>query len=190
MKTIAFLGSPRAEGNTELLLNEALKAVKEENCSVTVFRPSEMSISPCTNCGGCEESGECIIKDDMEKIYTAIREGERFILASPVFFFGLPAQIKALIDRCQCFWCEKYLLKKPVPAGPNGRKGLLINVGGMKRQVGYNCCNATAIAFFRTINVPEHETLAFQQIDAKGAILKHPTALRNAYEAAKRLIKK
>ncbi|MCK5511693.1 MAG: flavodoxin family protein, partial [Thermodesulfovibrionia bacterium] len=100
MKVVAFLGSPRVEGNTELLLKESLRAV-EEDCSITLFRPSQMDISPCTNCSGCDETGECVIKDDMDTVYSAIREGDRFVLASPIFFFGLTAQIKALIDRCQ-----------------------------------------------------------------------------------------
>lgn len=188
MKVTAFLGSPRVEGNSELLLKESIKAVEEGGHSVTLFRPSEMNISPCTNCGGCDETGECIIQDDMDEVYRAIREGDRFILASPIFFFGLTAQVKALIDRCQAFWCEKYLLRKAIPDGPHGRKGLLLLVGGMKREIGYKCGDATATAFFRTINVPKHEILSYQQVDAKGAIKEHPTAFRDAHEAGKRLV--
>lgn len=188
MKIIAFLGSPRVEGNTELLLNEALKAIEEEGHLVTLFRPSLMNISPCLNCGECDETGECTVHDDMDEVYGAIREGDRFILASPIFFFGLSAQIKALIDRCQCFWCEKYLLKKPIPGGSLGRKGLLLLVGGQKKEIGIQCSEATAKAFFRTISVPQHETLGFLGVDAKGAILKHPTALKEAFRAGKKLI--
>lgn len=189
MKVVVFLGSPRVGGNTELLTREAMRAVEEEGHEIIYFRPSEMDIAPCTNCGGCDETGECVIRDDMDRVYAAIREGDRFILSSPIFFFGLSAQIKALIDRCQAFWCEKYLLRKPIPEGPHSRRGLLILVGGMKREIGYTCGDATATAFFRTISVPEHEMLSYQQVDAKGAIKKHPTALRDAYEAGKRLVK-
>ncbi len=188
MRVIAFLGSPRIEGNTELLLKETIRAVEEEGHSVTLFRPSEMDISPCLNCGGCDETGQCIVEDDMTDVYQAIREGDRFVIASPIFFFGLSAQIKALIDRCQSFWCEKYLLKRPIEPGPYGRKGLLLMVGGMKRQVGFDCGGATAKAFFRTISVPEHETLYYKEIDARGAIREHPTALTDAYKAGKKLV--
>lgn len=188
MKIIAFLGSPRVEGNTELLLNAALKAIEEEGHSVTLFRPSLMNISPCLNCGECDETGECVVQDDMYEVYGAIRESERFILASPIFFFGLTAQIKALIDRCQCFWCEKYLLRKPISEGPHGRKGLLLLVGGQKKETGVQCGEATAKAFFRTISVPQHETLSFLGINKKGAILDHPTALSEAYRAGKKLV--
>ena len=112
IKTIAFLGSPRKDGNTDLLLREAIRGIESSGLSVRVFRLNLMNIKPCQNCGGCDETGECIIKDDMEEIYREIRSADRIILASPIFFFALSAQSKIMIDRCQSFWCEKYLLKK------------------------------------------------------------------------------
>ncbi|MEO5358494.1 MAG: flavodoxin family protein [Nitrospirae bacterium YQR-1] len=188
MKVTVFLGSPRVEGNTEILVKEALRAVKEAGHTVTLFRPSEMTISPCTNCGGCDLTGECVIEDDMSEVYSAIYEGERFILASPIFFFGLTAQVKALIDRAQALWCEKYLLNRPIKAGPAGRKALLIMVGGMKKEIGFTGGGATAKAFFRTISVPDHETIYFDGVDKKGAIREHSTALNAVHEAAVRLV--
>lgn len=188
MKVVAFHGSPRVEGNTDLLLKETLKAVQEAGHEVQFFKLNEMEITPCQDCGGCDETGECIIEDDMGEIYEAIRGGDRFILASPIFFFSLSAQAKIMIDRCQAFWCEKYLLKRPLPSGPHGRKGLLLLVGGMKKEIGAQCAETSARAFFRTISVPEHETLSFLGVDEKGAILKHPTALGEGYEAGKRLV--
>lgn len=188
MKVIAFNSSPRPEGNTELLLKSTLKPIENKGHEIKVFRLNQMRIKPCQDCGGCEKTGRCIIKDDMEEIYVAIREADRIILASPIFFFALSAQAKVMIDRCQSFWCEKYLLKKTIPPGPLGRKGLLLLVGGMKNDIGIQCAEATAKAFFRTISVPDHETLSFTKVDAKGEILKHPTALREGQEAGARLI--
>jgi multimeric flavodoxin WrbA len=188
MKIIAFLGSPREGGNTELLLKGAIKGIEESGFNVHVFNLNLMNIMPCQNCGGCDDTGVCINEDDMTQIYDAIRTADRIILASPIFFFGISAQAKIIIDRCQCFWCEKYLLKKPIPEGEYGRKGLLLLVGGMKKEIGIQCAEATAKAFFRTVSVPQHKTLGFLGIDAKGEILKHPTALKEAYEAGKALV--
>ncbi len=188
MKVIAFLGSPRENGNTELLLREAVRGVEESGSAVQVFNLNKMNIMPCQNCGGCDETGVCIYEDDMTRIYEAIRNADRIILASPIFFFALSAQTKIMIDRCQAFWCEKYLLRKPIPEGPYGRKGLLLLVGGMKKEIGVQCAEATAKAFFRTISVPEHKTLAYIGIDAKGEILKHPTALKEARRAGEKLV--
>ncbi|MEW6416624.1 MAG: flavodoxin family protein [Nitrospirota bacterium] len=189
MKIIAFLGSPRKDGNTELLLKETIKCIEESGLNVLLFNLNLMNISPCQNCGGCDDTGICINEDDMTQIYDAIRTADRVILASPIFFFGISAQAKIMIDRCQCFWCEKYLLKKPILEGHYGRKGLLLVVGGQKKEIGIQCAEATAKAFFRTISIPEHKTLGYLGIDAKGTILQHPTALREAYEAGKELVK-
>ena len=188
MKIVAFQGSPRLGGNTDMLLEEALKPVKEAGHEIVTFKLNYMRIKPCQDCGSCDKTGKCIIEDDMEQIYQAIREADRIILASPIFFFALSAQTKAMIDRCQAFWCEKYLMKKTIPEGPYGRKGLLMVVGGMKKEIGVQCADATSKAFFRTISVPQHETLSFLGVDAKGAILEHPTALREAREAGKKMI--
>jgi len=187
IKTIAFLGSPRKDGNTELLLQSAIRGIEASGLQVKTFRLNIMNIQPCQNCGGCDETGECIIKDDMEEIYHEIRSADRIILASPIFFFSLSAQTKIMIDRCQSFWCEKYLLRKPIIEGKYGRKGLLLLAGGMKKEIGIQCAEATAKAFFRTISVPEHRTLSYLGIDAKGAILEHPDALKEAFEAGEKL---
>lgn len=185
---VAFHGSPRLGGNTDILLREALKVVDPALHRLTVFRLNAMNIRPCQNCGGCEETGVCVIKDDMQEIHRAIREADRFIVASPIFFMGLSAQTKIMIDRCQALWCESVLLKKTIMGGIQGRKGLLIMVGGMKREAGIRCGNTTATAFFRSIGVPEHETLGYTGVDAKGAIVEHPTALGEVAEATKRLV--
>ena len=157
MKVFAFNGSPRKGGNIDLLLAEAERAVNAAGQAGgeghghewTRFDLNTMNIRACQDCGGCEKTGACVINDDMVQIRQAIRDADRIILASPVFFFGLSAQTKAMIDRCQAFWCEKYLLKRPLPEGPFGRKGLLLLVGGMKKEVGIQCSETTATGFFQ-----------------------------------------
>lgn len=188
MKVTAFLGSPRKDGNTEILLTAALDGIREQGHDVRLFNLNLMNFRPCQNCGGCDDTGICVFRDDMDGIYEAIREADRVILASPIFFFGLSAQAKAMIDRCQSFWCEKYLLKKPMPPGRYGRKGLLLLVGGMKKEEGCKCSEVTAKAFFRTISVPEHISLCFLGVDAKGSVTGHPTALKDASEAGRKLV--
>lgn len=190
MKVIAFLGSPRKDGNTELLLKEAIRGVEESGFTVQVFNLNLMNILPCQNCGGCDDTGICINEDDMVQIYDVIRTSDRIILASPIFFFSLSAQAKVMIDRCQAFWCEKYLLKKPIHEGLHKRKGLLLLVAGMKKETGIECAKVTANAFFRTISIQEYETLGYTGVDAKGDILKHPTAFKEAYEAGLRLVER
>ena len=180
------MGSPRKKGNTHMLLEEAMRGAMEKGADIDYFDLTEMKIGGCQDCGACAVAGRCIIKDDMDLIYPVIREASRFILASPIFFEGISAQAKAMIDRCQSFWCRKYLLKKPIP--PEGRAGLFISVGGMKRVSGRDCSIATARAFFRTISVLKHREICYLGVDARGEILNHPPALKEAYEEGKNLM--
>jgi multimeric flavodoxin WrbA len=187
MRVATFFGSPRIEGNTDLLLREALRPIQEAGHEIVEFKLNFMNIKPCQDCGGCIKTGICVINDGMAEIYDAIRTADRFIVASPIFFYSVSAQTKAMIDRCQAFWCEKYLLKKDIPAGPHGRKGLLLVAAGMKRDEAAVCADTVTRIFFRTISVPVHEMVAALGADAKGDVLHHPTALRDAFEAGKRL---
>jgi multimeric flavodoxin WrbA len=188
MRIAVFNGSPRVGGNTDLLVCEAIRPMELAGHDVVRFNLNLLNIKPCQDCGKCEETGECGIDDDMAYVDEAIRHSDRIVLASPIFFFGLAAQTKLMVDRCQPFWCEKYVLKKPIPEGPNGRKGLLILVGGMKKEIGVQSGGATALAFFRTINVQEHETVSFLGVDAKGAIKERPEAFDEVRRAVKNLI--
>ncbi|HYA88358.1 MAG TPA: flavodoxin family protein [Nitrospirota bacterium] len=191
MKVIAFNGSPRREGNTEILLSEAVRGVKDHGGNVIVYNLDSLSLRACLNCGKCDDEGLCVVQDDMQIIHQEIRRADRIIVSSPIFFFNVSAQTKIMIDRCQAFWAEKYVHKKPVPAGMFGRKGLLLLVGGMRKNeknVGFQCAEATVRAFFRTVNVQEHITLAFDAVDKKGAIKDHPTALHEAYAEGKKLV--
>jgi multimeric flavodoxin WrbA len=188
MKVVAFFGSPRLEGNTDILLQEAFKPVTAAGHEVVLFKLNYMNIKPCQDCGGCTKTGVCVIQDGMADIYDAIRTADRFIVASPIFFYSLSAQTKAMIDRCQSFWCEKYLLKKDIPAGPHGRKGLLLVAAGMQKDDAVKCADTVAKIFFRSISVPTHEMVCALGADAKGEVLNHPTALKDAYEAGKRLV--
>ncbi len=188
MKTIAFYGSPRKKGNTETLVNEAITGIESVGHKVETFHLNEMKIQPCQGCGGCYQTGECIFHDDFDMVYRAIRSSDRIIIASPIYFYSVSAQLKIMIDRCQSFWSEKYHLKKPIEAGKHGRKGLILLSGGMKNNTGIKCAEACGTAFFRTVSVPEHSTLGYLSIDNKGDILKHPTALKDAYEAGVTLV--
>ncbi len=188
MKVIAFFGSPRIEGNTDILLREALRPIREAGHEIVEFRLNFLNIKPCQDCGGCTRTGVCVIDDAMTEIYEAIRTGDRFIVASPIFFYTVSAQTKAMIDRCQAFWCEKHLLKKDIPAGPQGRRGLLLVAAGMKKDDAVRCAETVARIFFRTISVPSHEMASALGADAKGDVLRMQDALAAAAEAGRRLV--
>jgi len=188
MKVLGIFGSPRRDGNTELLLNEALKGAEKGSAGVERLYLSDFTITPCKECHGCDDTGNCVILDDMEKIYPKLLEADVIILASPIFFYGVTAWAKALIDRSQALWARKYLLKDP-SLGKEGkkRKGFFISVGATKGQKVFEGAILTVKYFFDVLNAEYVGELLFRGVEAKGDILKHPEALQQAFEAGRRL---
>ncbi len=189
MRVLGLFGSPRKGGNTDLLLEEALKGAETEGAEIERLRISDFDIMPCRECLACYEQGECIVIDDMQKIYPKLLEADIIILASPVFFYGVTAWVKALVDRCQALWARKYVLKDPyLGKGGKKRRGFLISVGGTKGEKVFDGAILTVRYFFDVLNADYAGELVFRQIDAKGDILKHASALHDAYEAGRRLV--
>ncbi len=189
MKVLGIFGSPRRGGNTETLLEEALKGAEREGAKVERLHLSDYTITPCKECHGCDDTGNCVILDDMEKIYPKLLEADLFILASPIFFYGVTAWAKALIDRSQALWARKYLLKDP-SLGKEGkrRKGFFISVGATKGQKVFEGAILTAKYFFDVLNAEYVGELVFRGVEAKGDILKHPEALQQAFETGRKLV--
>lgn len=189
MKLLGIFGSPRRGGNTDLLLEEALKGAEKEGAEVERLYVTDFNITPCKECHGCDQIGQCVVLDDMQKIYPKLLEADAIILASPVFFYGITGWAKAFVDRCQVFWARKYLLKDP-SLGKEGkkRKGYLISVGGTKGQRVFEGTILTAKYFFDVLNAEYVGDLVFRGIDAKGDILMQPEALKQAYEIGRKLV--
>ncbi len=187
MKILAINGSPRRGGNTDLLLGEFVRGGRESGAEVEVIFLRELKISPCLEIYACKENGECPIPDDMRGIYPKLVEADVVAVASPIFFYGVTAQTKAFIDRCQALWARKYILKKPIAAGKPRRRGVFLAIGGSKGSKIFEGVLLTMKYFFDALDVVFSRSLLYRSVDAKGQILEHPTALQEAYELGKEL---
>jgi len=189
VKVLGIFGSPRRGGNTETLLEEALKGAEKEGAHVERLYLGDVTITPCKECHGCDDTGKCIVLDDMGKIYPKLLEADVVILASPIFFYGVTAWAKALIDRSQALWARKYLLKDP-SLGREGkkRKGFFISVGATKGPRVFDGAILTVKYFFDVLNADYAGELVFRGVEAKGDIFKHPEALQQALEAGRKLV--
>ena len=103
MKVVGIVCSPRKEGNTEILVREALAAVQEAGGETELIRVADKSIAPCDGCGVCGEDGVCRIEDDMQAIYKELEQADGIIFGTPVYFVNVTAQAKAIIDRTYAF---------------------------------------------------------------------------------------
>ena len=188
MKILGIMGSPRIKGNTDLLLDEALKGAQSQEAEVEKIIVDKLNIGPCREYYGCLRDGNCVIRDDMDDIYPKLLEAVGVVVASPIFFYGLTAQVKALIDRSQALWARWYVLGEK-PPGPS-RKGALIAVGATKGENLFNGSVLTTKYFFQAIGVQYADELLIRGVDQKGEIREHPTALRDAFELGVRLVQK
>ena len=109
MKVLGIYGSPRKGGNSDQLLDKALEGARSAGAETSTVYARDLKMVGCLECGGCNHTGECVVEDDMQAIYPLLEEAEVIFLASPIFFYGVTAQVKALIDRTQALWSKKRL---------------------------------------------------------------------------------
>ncbi len=188
MRVLGLAGSPRRGGNTDLLLAQAMKGAQSQGAEVKTIILNDLEVTPCQHCDACLEAGKCRIEDDMQMVYRELERADRIVLASPLHFMGVTAQAKAMIDRCQALWARKYVLKKPPLGDRRQRRGLFISVGGRKVANLFESALVTVKSLFRVLDITYAGELLFAGIDEKGAIKKHPDALKQAFTAGQRLV--
>jgi len=115
MKALVLHGSPRRGGNSDTLVEHFLKGLNESsNCTVNEFFTNDLNIKSCQMCESCSRPPDykCIIKDDMYKIYSAFREADIVVFATPMLWGYMTAQLKTVLDRMEAIASEKYLRGK------------------------------------------------------------------------------
>lgn len=105
-KILILSGSPRKQGNSDLLCDEFMRGALEAGHTVEKIRVQEKKVAYCTACYACRDTGNCAIKDDMAEIMEKMIACDIMVLASPVYFYSIDAQLKAVIDRSVCRWTE------------------------------------------------------------------------------------
>lgn len=100
MKVSAISSSPRLHGNSDLLCDQFLKGAAEAGHTVEKIRLAEMDITPCAACNACQSGGDCVKKDGMAEILEKVSRTDIIVLATPVYFYSMSAQMKIFIDRC------------------------------------------------------------------------------------------
>ena len=185
MKVLGIMGSPRIKGNTDLLLEEALKGAQRQGAAVEKILADKLQITPCKEYYACLKDGNCVIRDGMDDVYAKLLAADAVIIASPMFFYTISAQLMVLISRCQALWARKYVLKNmDIPP----KKGAFIAVGATRGAKLFDGPRLTIKYFFQAINTQYTDELLIRGVDKKGEIKEHPTALTEAYELGKRLV--
>ena len=188
LKVIGISASPRLNGNSDLLLRQALAGAESAGAQTEYLRLADFKIAPCIECNSCYKTGRCVVKDDYHIISAKILDADRLIFATPIFFMAVSAQAKALIDRCQCLWAHKYVLKKPlINTAGRDRRAMVIAIGGSKNKKMFDCIRLTMKYFFDAIDINYAVNLFVNKVENAGQIKEHPSAMKEAFTLGQKL---
>ncbi|MGD8882847.1 MAG: NAD(P)H-dependent oxidoreductase [Desulfobacterales bacterium] len=188
MLVLGFQGSPRKKGNTSFLLSTFMQAAESLGAQTRMIEVTQKNIIPCKEYVVCEKKGFCPIDDDIKtEIYPLIRQAEVVVLATPIFFFNMTAQLKAVVDRCQLFWARKYKFKLADPA-KKAKRGFLLSVGASKGKSLFEGLQLTAKYFFDAIDARFDGSLTYRDIEGSKDMARHPTVSADVEKAAADLI--
>lgn len=170
-----------------MLLRQALAGAESAGAETQYVRLADLKVGPCIECNACYATGECAVQDDYQQLLKKMIEADRLVFATPVFFMSVCAQAKMLIDRGQCLWAQKYVLKRDIFDPERDRRAMVIAVGGSKSKKQFECIRLLMTSYFDSLQVRYVSSLFVNRIDACGEIEKHPDAIREAYRLGSEL---
>jgi NAD(P)H-dependent FMN reductase len=181
---VALSGSPRPGSNVDLLVDAALAGARDAGAGTLHLPARDLAVLPCQACGPdpVPGGGWCLYRDDMDRVYAALERATGILVATPVYFSGVSAQLKAVIDRCNC--------ATPVVVdadgrpsfrrrGPRTRHGALIAVLGPKDTA--EPARLTARGFLSWVGARLEDVMVHAHGDVElGAVARDPAALARA----------
>lgn len=188
-KVLGLLGSPRRDQNTDSLLAASLAGAKAAGADCLQLHIADLAIAPCFSCYACARTGHCLVDDEMQAVYDQMAQADVILLASPLYFSGVSAQMKALIDRCQVGWSRQNALQLPALTPEQRRLGAFLCTGGAPNRGGNNFLPAIATAklCFQALQVEYRGDLVAADTD-RSQVADRPELLAEARALGARLV--
>jgi NAD(P)H-dependent FMN reductase len=190
-RTLVVLnGSPVRGSNIDLLLGAMIAGAEGAGGRAIHYRCHELAVRPCEACGPDATSGYCIFHDAMDEVYAALESAHAIAVASPVYFDTVSAQLKLVIDRCNCV---TPLVRLPgggedmVPKWGRTRRGVFVTARG--ERFTHELAERTVRGFLKWVGARWEETLAYPHADNDaGSVTRHPELVERARVIGRRLI--
>ncbi len=186
-RVLGIMGSPRLRSNTDILLDEVLGGAAEAGATTEKAVIARMHVMPCLELYHCAIDGTCSIEDDMRGLYDSLVTADCIVLASPVFFYGITSQAKAVVDRCQALWVRRHVLKTWSPDKWK-RRGALVAIGATFGPRLFDGVALTAKYFFDAVGVHEAGRLLVRGVDARAQVKDYPEHLAAARSLGRNLV--
>ena len=191
MKVCGIVGSPNKNGNVDLLVSQVLKGASNKGTKTLKIYLNDLNVKPCQSCGVNPYPKYCLFDDDMKLIYHALESSDVIVLGSPVYFDTVSAQIKLMIDRCNCLmpyikradgtWCFERRLKKR-------KRGVFIAVAGVQQE--FDTILTTVKGFFNWANIKLIKTILYpNDSNELGGVRNNEKRMTQAFEVGVRISK-
>jgi len=190
LKFCGIVGSPRKHVNVDSLVSQVLKGASSKGATTDKIYLNDLNIKPCQSCGVDPNPKYCLLDDDMKIIYNALQSCDAIVLGSPVYFDTVSAQVKLMIDRCNClmpyikhgdgaFGFERRMRKH--------KKGIFIAVAGTAQEFD-TIQTTTGKGFFNWTSIELIETILYSHDDdLLGSVKNDTKEMKRTFEAGIRL---
>jgi multimeric flavodoxin WrbA len=186
-----ILGSPRRDGNSDSLAGEFLRGARASGLRSEVLIPSDLALEPCDGHNRCFDTGQCVIRDGMNRIYDLVLDSSYLVVASPVYFMGPPGTLKSFIDRFQAVWVRSEILKTfdPDSEGRRAAHGAYSILTGATRDKPsmYRCTSSILKAFYNVTGFDLRGELVAEGCEGPSDAAGRPDLMRRAFEAGRSL---
>lgn len=178
-KVVAFVGSPRKNGNSATLVKEVLRGAEEAGAQTKLFNLYDMNIKPCQGCLVCRKTGQCVMQDDFQQMFQQIVAADTVVFASPVYMWQITAQMKLLWDRLCGLFDESYQLRYAE------KKVIMIYSQGSPNAQSFQASFETNAAMLKMIGLKVVDTLLVTGGAVPSAAADNTELLSAAYAAGK-----
>jgi multimeric flavodoxin WrbA len=183
LQVLGIVGSPRRNGNTEILVDEVLRGAKEAGAGVEKVILTKLKIAPCTGCDQCQEDGLCVFRDDTEPLLAKMSESSVWVLGTPVYWWGPTAQFKAFLDR----WYAKIFRPEDAALFRGKRVILVIPMGDTDTKVARH----TVGMFQDALNYVRAElfgTVLAANVNDRGEVRERAALITEAYQIGQKAL--
>lgn len=182
-RIIGFVGSPKRDGNTGILMQRFMKGVAEGGGESKIHYLNMLKVTPCQACGYCQTHDRCVINDDLTPILLEISKADGIVIGSPVYFFQVSAQTKALIDRFFSFLNPDFTHR----LGAGKRTAMIFSQGSPEQHAFDAYFDLTAHAL-KSIGMDVVMTLVASNLHEHGSVLQRPELLAEAQHMGRKMV--
>jgi NAD(P)H-dependent FMN reductase len=187
---VALNGSPVRGSSIDRLLEAACAGARDAGGRCEMVRCNELTVKPCQACGPEPTDGFCIFHDDMDRVYALLRDAHAIVVGSPIYFDAVSAQLKLVMDRCNCI---TMLVRTPGggwsfrPQWARTRRAAFVTACGERNR--WDMAERSVRGFLKWVGARWEETLVYAHVDNDpGSVEREPELLARAHDLGRRLI--